>query len=470
MDKMLAVLFANLLSGARIVFFRRVEVKSLTVSPPQLIAMAILSIGCGVLLSRSFYSDPVVFNWHAVRALWFDLPLYLLIGWMATRFAPQRFSPLWLPIALLSGILIINVTLTVALHLSTHLLPRRQIAWVWAGAYYGVYVWMLTFALVSLRRTARLSRRHGLLTIMPLLFLYAFEILVPSQPLWYSPPSYDSMSSSAAKADSPTDEKMLYLQPRLAEQAIAALLPHKKGRANLYFIGFAPYAYEDVFMKESEVIRALMDDRFETRGRSLLLVNNNKTLRRYPLATVTNLRAALRHIGQLMNRNDDVAVIYLTSHGSEKHHLSSDYWPLKLDELDPALLKQLLDEAKIKWRVVIVSACYAGGFVEPLKGPTTLVMTAADATHTSFGCGSESNFTYFAKALFDEQLRHTYSFEEAFNRAVPIIREREKAQRDEFSNPQMAVGDAIHVKLAEIARRLAAVHQHTVPHIAGVNR
>ena len=83
-------------------------------------------------------------------------------------------------------------------------------------------------------------------------------------------------------------------------------------------------------------------------------------------------------------------------------------------------------------------------------------MTAADAKHTSFGCGSESDFTYFAKALFDEQLRQTYSFEKAFQQALPIIREREKAQREEFSNPQIAMGEAIRNKLAEIERRLGA--------------
>ena len=82
--------------------------------------------------------------------------------------------------------------------------------------------------------------------------------------------------------------------------------------------------------------------------------------------------------------------------------------------------------------------------------------TAADATHTSFGCGNESDFTYFAKAVFDEQLRETYSFEQAFARAVPIIREREQGKQEEFSNPQIATGAAIRAKLADIERRLAA--------------
>lgn len=103
--------------------------------------------------------------------------------------------------------------------------------------------------------------------------------------------------------------------------------------------------------------------------------------------------------------------------------------------------------------MIIVSACYADGFIEPLRGLTTLVMTAADATHTSFGCGAASGFTYFAKTLFDEQLRTTRSFERAFAAALPVVREREQGQ--EFSNRQVALGEQMRARLAEIERRRA---------------
>jgi len=208
-------------------------------------------------------------------------------------------------------------------------------------------------------------------------------------------------------------------------------------------------------MKEVEVIRDLMDARFDMRNRSVLLVNNDRTLRKYPLATVTNLRGTLQRIRRRIDPNEDVVMVYLTSHGDKAHHLSSSYAPLELDDVTPTALKELLDDAGIRWRVTIVSACYPGGFIEPLRGPTTLVMTAADATHTSFGCGAASDFTYFAKALFDEQLRTTRSFERAFAAALPVIREREREQGQEFSNPQIALGEQMRAKLAEIERRLA---------------
>ena len=198
-----------------------------------------------------------------------------------------------------------------------------------------------------------------------------------------------------------------------------------------------------------------MRQRFDADGRSLLLVNNASTVLQLPLATQTNLRRALRGIGQRIDREEDVVVLYLTSHGSRTHELAVNFWPLELDAVTPTSLKAMLDDAGIKWRVVIVSACYSGGYIDPLKGDTTLVMSASDATHASFGCGSDSAFTYFGRALFDEELRRTHSFSEAFERARVSIRARENNLQEDYSNPQMAMGAAIADKLRRIEARLA---------------
>jgi len=123
------------------------------------------------------------------------------------------------------------------------------------------------------------------------------------------------------------------------------------------------------------------------------------------------------------------------------------------------MLRQALDEAGIVHRVIMVSACYSGGWVPPLASDTTLVMTAADATHTSYGCGKLSELTFFGRALFDEQLRQTHSFEQAFANAVPVIqaREIEAGKADGFSNPQIAVGGQTAPVLRALEKRLGAI-------------
>src|SRR5262249_20718981 len=142
----------------------------------------------------------------------------------------------------------------------------------------------------------------------------------------------------------------------------------------------------------------LFRERFDAEGRTVELINNPKTATEVPIASATNLGRVLRHIGGLMNPEEDVLVLYLTTHGSDKHRLAVVNWPLALQDIDPPMLRRMLDESGIKWRVLAISACYSGGFIEPLKSETTLIMTAADAKSTSFGCGTESDFTYFGKA------------------------------------------------------------------------
>lgn len=129
---------------------------------------------------------------------------------------------------------------------------------------------------------------------------------------------------------------------------------------------------------------------------------------------------------------------------------------MSVEPIGPADLRRTLDEAGVRNRVIVISACYSGGWVGPLASGTTLVMTAADAHSTSYGCGRLSPLTFFGRALFDEQLRRTRSFEQAFAAAVPVIRQREieAGKADGFSNPQISVGEKIRPVLRDLERRL----------------
>jgi hypothetical protein len=149
-------------------------------------------------------------------------------------------------------------------------------------------------------------------------------------------------------------------------------------------------------------------------------------------------------------------MLYLTSHGGRDHRLAVEFPPLQLEALAPATLKEMLDDAGIRWRIIVVSACYSGGFIEPLKDDYTLIMTASAADRTSFGCGSESEATYFGDALFQHALRFEDSFVKAFEQAKQRIAERERAEKREASNPQIFVGDEMAAKLPRLEAELRA--------------
>ena len=246
-------------------------------------------------------------------------------------------------------------------------------------------------------------------------------------------------------------------QQALWARQAQALAPQRAGVVDVYGLVFAPYAGEEVFRRESTMVSKLLQERFDAQGRVLHLLNHADTADTHAWATPQNLQRAIAALAQRMDRDSDILVIYMTSHGARNHALAAAHWPLEVPPVTPEMLRAMLDEAGIRQRVIAVSACYSGGWIEPLATPSSLIMTAADATHTSYGCGTKSELTFFGRAVFDEQLRQTHSFADAFAKAVPVIaqREVEAGKQDGFSNPQIHVGPQIAPALRMLERRLA---------------
>ena len=440
-----AALRRNLSQGARSLLLLRPVPLAYAATTAQLIALICLELLLTLASQVVLYGTDGEINTWALRGALFDIPFVLLAGWWVARVSLKGLKPLSFAVALMSMSVVFACLGLVAV------LALQQLgAWLWI-AYWGLIIgWWLCACVLLARLTGRGVRYNwpgwGLVSLVAV----ASQVL-PTAPLWQA---RDDASNPPHRA-SIEREAAFHAQAGLLEGALQKLLPQRAGVTDLYFAGFASYAAEDVFRKEIDAIAPLMRERFDAAGRSVLLVNNASTVMTLPLATKTNLARTLRGIGSRIDREEDIVVLYLTTHGSQRHELAVKFWPLKLDDITPAALKIMLDEAGIKWRVVIVSACYSGGFIEPLKDDNTLVMTASEATRTSFGCGSASDFTYFGRALFDEELRRTHSFAEAFGRARVSIAEREKQMGHEYSNPQIAIGAAIAEKLQRLEARLA---------------
>lgn len=136
-------------------------------------------------------------------------------------------------------------------------------------------------------------------------------------------------------------------------------------------------------------------------------------------------------------------MVYLTSHGGEDHSLLVDLEPLPLDPIYANDLADILRENHFRWKVVVVNACYSGSFIPPLQGRGTLIMTAASADRSSFGCGSESTITYFGDAWLARALNHDSNLVRAFAHAQSTIASWEKADDLTPSHPQISIGAGI---------------------------
>lgn len=244
-------------------------------------------------------------------------------------------------------------------------------------------------------------------------------------------------------------EALLFAQPERLRDALARVAPSRPGVPDLYFLGFGAWEAQKVFAREVLFARRLFETQLGARERTLVLLNHRPTLAREPLATVTNLEHALRGLAERMDVEEDVLFLFLTSHGDAEEGISVSFDGLPLHDLSPARLDAMLDAAGIRWRVVLVSACYSGTFVEPLSDGRTLVMTAAAADRTSFGCSDDAEFTFFGDAFLRDALPGARSFAEAFARARARVAELEATEGVETpSSPQMALGAEVEAQLA----------------------
>jgi hypothetical protein len=258
----------------------------------------------------------------------------------------------------------------------------------------------------------------------------------------------DAQTDAPAWPDNaPTPEQILYRQPQMLHDAAAKLEPRSPGRVNLYFVGFAGDSEEDVFRNEAEYADKLLAQRFGNAGHDALLVNNTTTLLQYPLASLSNLESTVKAIADKMNRDEDVLMLLLTSHGSKQHELYVSMDPLPLDQIAPEDLADVLKKSGVRHRVVVISACYSGGFIDALKNATTMVITAARADRASFGCSTESEITDFGRAFFVEGLNHNDSFGSAFAEAKKLVDVWETRNGEEHSYPQIVTTPQIDAKL-----------------------
>ena len=232
----------------------------------------------------------------------------------------------------------------------------------------------------------------------------------------------------------------LLRQGQLLQEALDAL-PASTPAVELYSLTLAGDGRQSVFLREADYVSALLRERFGARG-NITLSNHRDHLTDRPLATRESLTRAVQALAE-RSGPEDLVFIYLTSHGSSDHQLTLDQPRLQLADLPAGELAALLAPLRERDKVIVISACYSGGFIPPLKNDKTLVMTAARADRVSFGCSEESDFTYFGRALFAEALNQTDDLNRAFEQASRHVAEREKAEGFEPSEPQLWAPQAV---------------------------
>jgi hypothetical protein len=227
---------------------------------------------------------------------------------------------------------------------------------------------------------------------------------------------------------------------KLLGAALDGLAPQRPGQLDVYLITASLWG-DRVFESEATQAEALLRDHFGADGRSILLSAGGQGERRFAAATPNNLAAAIGQVGATIDPNEDLVVLFLTSHGSSDGAISLRETNRLGASMRPTHLRDMLAAAGIRNRVIIVSACFSGAFIAPLMDANTIVLTAAAPDRSSFGCQPQRDWTFFGDAYFNHGLRNGASLLTAFDHAKTLIEQWEREQSlSPPSNPQRFVG------------------------------
>lgn len=435
-----ADLARNAWAGLRLLLFMRVRAAAFRPGlAPVLLGFLAIALIIGAF---GYYDAPgeVYFDATGATVLGSIFFLVLLVAFIlaAARHQIQQL-PLLLT-ALLSAapayLLVLYVLLDYAWEVNVH-----------PGVWFALGSW----GLVAIMRAVGVAFGSVRLYEFALVIATASTFTVTALFQYLRPDLFYSYESDATADYAGIDqETVFYAQPELVASKVKDLALQTPGQADLYFLGFAGNGDQTLFNREVRFAQDLMDRNFGTDNRSLSLVNELEKLATEPLANRHNLRQTLHALGQVMDVDNDVLFLFLTSHGGRNADLQVSLYPFELQGLNGDELRDYLDQSGIQWRVIVISACYSGSFIDALANEQTLVMTAASADATSFGCSDERELTYFGEALFKDQLSEARDLTAAFAAAKATISARELEEGIDPSNPQISMGERIATKLRDM--------------------
>jgi len=240
------------------------------------------------------------------------------------------------------------------------------------------------------------------------------------------------------------------------DAALAHLQPQRPGVVDAYVI-VAALDTDDVFGREARETARVLAKRFGAEGRTVVLAEDEGTDKADAPATPGFLEIALAHAAQLMDREEDVVVLYTTSHGSPDAGLNFRDPARGKKVIAPAELAAMLNGPGITNRLIILQACYSGQFVPALSSPHSVIVTAASSMHSSFGCSAGNDWTFFGYALINQAMRQPDTFLRQFRRAFVSIIGWEKRLEIDPSSPQISVGQETSAWLAALDSHAADV-------------
>jgi Peptidase C13 family len=397
-----------------------------------IVALAVLTLCLWIVLDRLRAGPNANFMSWNIPALGSCLLLALGLAFIASRTSTPR------------------IPFRMALYVVTAVAPLLVTAWWLADTRIGsalfierlLGIYAIAYMAINLRRlTGTWQLRATALVLVTFGLVYAAEQQSYwSASVWIPAPTGDEEDFDIFHRKS---ESLLFDQRSKIDAVVQRFDPSPEASPRVFFVGFAGVSSQRVFAEEIKFGEKVVASRFNVKDRQLLLLNDRRDLTTFPIGTVTSLTYGLKLVGQRMNPDRDILFLALSSHGSSDPLLSVSNGSLGLQQLTGENLSAALQASGIKRRIIVISACHAAAFIPQLKNPDTVIITAAAADKTSFGCSDDRDLTYFGEAFYRDALPNAQNLEDAFKRAKEAIALRETQEHQKASEPEAYFGDEL---------------------------
>ena len=154
------------------------------------------------------------------------------------------------------------------------------------------------------------------------------------------------------------------------------------------------------------------------------------------------LNGAIARLAGAARDGEDVVVVMMTTHGSPEFLAQKPANTDQISGVSAEALATFLEPLNDDKQVIILQACYSGSLIDDLAHPNRIILTAAAADRTSFGCSPDNDNTFFIKSL-NAALSEGGSWSEIFGRTKSNVEALETSfeiPASDQSNPQSYVG------------------------------
>jgi len=448
------VIFQTLLNGLRVLRFRQVGVGVACADASMLVFTAMFLLLAEGILSYLTNGHPGHIEWLALPDLTFPWVLLGFSCWAVTAFIQQKGALF----DLIHDVFSARLVMVLIQILAQGLHQRFFGAEIWESFPDWIQqcteLWWLLAVMARLGHLSNANPFHHsnqtirVWSVFLAPWIFWLSMFQPAD-LWQA----DGIESDPKHYAQAMTEDAFTAESLMFEGMLDNFEAERPGEEDIYFLGVSGEAGNPLYLREADLALETLRDVYGVEGRAGILANNANNTARYPFATHNNFEASLNHIAELIDAEEDVLFLFLSSRGTQAPSLVLSQPGLILADIDPKGLKKALDDAQIKWRIIVISACYSGGFINQLADSKTLVITSSDATDHGLSCAKKKESTWFTQLFFEEGLKKSLGMTTAFQATLDTIKKQQGIDQN-LGLPQIAMGKEMQHKLALLESRL----------------